>query len=53
MSTEMAIASPPASLISRSTVLIVDSEEFGSGGNGFVAYASEVDFAATTTGETC
>jgi hypothetical protein len=29
---------------------MVDWEEFGSGGNGFVAYASEVDLAATTTG---
>lgn len=53
VSTEMAVACPPASLISRSTVLIVDCWEFGSGGNGFVAYASEVDFAATTTRRDC
>jgi hypothetical protein len=53
VSTAMAVACPPASLISRSTVLIVDCGEFGAGGNGFVAYASEVDFAATTTGGHC
>lgn len=49
VSTAMAVASPPASLISLSTVLIVDLEEFGSGGKGVVLYASLVDFAATTT----
>lgn len=48
VSTAMAVASPPASLISRSTVLIVDCWEFGSGGNGSKE-ASLVDFAATTT----
>jgi hypothetical protein len=51
VSTAIAVACPPASTISRQTVLIVDCEEFGSGGNGFVAYASEVDLAATTTGD--
>ena len=30
----IAVDSPPASLISRSTVLMVDSREFGLGGNG-------------------
>ena|SRR6266536_723623 len=49
VSTVIADACPLASLISRSTVLIVDCWEFGSGGNGVVAYASLVDFAATTT----
>lgn len=49
VSTGMAIASPPASLISLSTVLIVDSREFGSGGNGVRVFTSLVDLAATTT----
>lgn len=49
VSTGIAVASPPASRISLSTVLMVESEEFGSGGNGFVVFASLVDFAATTT----
>lgn len=48
-STATAVASFPASLISRSTVLIVDMDEFGSGGKGTVLDASLVDFAATTT----
>lgn len=43
------MASPPASLISRSTVLMVDCGELGFGGNGTVLLASEVVFAATTT----
>jgi hypothetical protein len=51
VSTGIAVAWPPASRISRSTVLIVDCGEFGSGGNGFAAYASLVDFAATITAE--
>ena len=34
VSTAIAVASPPASRISRSTVLMVDCWEFGSGGNG-------------------
>lgn len=50
VSTGMAVAVPPASRISRATVDIVDAEEFGSGGNGDVLEASDVDFAATTTG---
>jgi hypothetical protein len=49
-STAMAVASPPTSLISRATVLIVESGELGSGGNGAGPYASLVVFAATTTG---
>ena len=32
----MALASPPASRISRATVLMVDCGEFGSGGNGAI-----------------
>ena len=47
----MAVASFPASLISRSTVLIVDCDEFGSGGKGWTSELSLVDFAATTTGK--
>ena len=49
VSTAIATASPPASRISRSTVLIVDWEEFGSGGKGDVLLASEVVLAETTT----
>jgi len=49
VSTAIAVACPPASLISLSTVLIVDCWEFGSGGNVLAAYASLVVFAATTT----
>jgi hypothetical protein len=45
----MAVASPPAERISRSTVDMVDAGEFGSGGKGVVVEASEVDFAATMT----
>ncbi len=45
----MAVARPPASRISRSTVLMVDCCELGSGGKGFVMDASLVDFAAMTT----
>lgn len=43
------MASPPASIISRSTVLMVDWGELGFGGNAFVFQASLVVFAATTT----
>jgi len=50
VSTGMAVAVPPASRISRATVDMVDAEEFGSGGKGEVFEASDVDFAATTTG---
>jgi len=49
VSTAMEIALPPASLISRSTVLMVDCGEFGSGGNGCVLLASDVVLAATAT----
>lgn len=50
VSTGMGVASPPASRISRATVEMVEAEELGSGGKGLVSDASEVDFAATTTG---
>lgn len=50
-STAMGVASPPASWISRATVLIVEACEFGSGGKGETLEASLVDFAATTTVE--
>jgi hypothetical protein len=49
VSTGMAAASPPASLISRSTVLMVDCWEFGFGGHGFALDASEVVLPVTTT----
>lgn len=49
VSTASAVAVPPASLISRSTVLMVDCGELGSGGNGDAVAASLVVFAATTT----
>ena len=49
VSTAIAVACPPASRISRHTVLMVDAWEFGSGGKGVVLYASLVDLAATTT----
>jgi hypothetical protein len=52
VSTGIAVASPPASRISRSTVLMVDCDEFGSGGKGFAFEASETVFAATTTAPT-
>lgn len=48
-STAMAVASPPASRISRSTVLMVDCGEFGSGGKGIVWAAFEVDLAPKAT----
>jgi hypothetical protein len=51
VSTGMAVAVPPASMISRATVEMVDAWEFGSGGKGCVLDASDVDFAATTTVE--
>lgn len=41
---------PPFSRISRSTVEMVDAEELGSGGKGEQEEASDVLFAATTTG---
>lgn len=34
VSTGIAVALPPASVISRATVEMVDAEELGSGGNG-------------------
>lgn len=45
----MAVASPPASRISRSTVLMVEEAELGSGGNVERSEAFEVVLAATTT----
>lgn len=51
VSTWMLVASPCASRISRSTVLIVDAFEFGSGGNAATAEASDVLIAATTTAD--
>lgn len=38
-------ALPPASIISLATVLIVDREEVGFGGNGFALEASGIVFA--------
>jgi len=49
VSTGTAVASPPASLISLSTVLMVDCGEFGFGGNGFTREELLVDLAAMTT----
>lgn len=45
------MAEPPASVISRATVLMVDSFEFGPGGNSVagILLASEVVLAATAT----
>jgi hypothetical protein len=48
VSTGNAVAAPPASVISRSTVEMVEAEELGSGGNG-VEEAFDVLLAATTT----
>jgi hypothetical protein len=48
-STDIAVAFPPADVISRATVLIVELDEFGSGGKGEHLVASDVVFAATTT----
>jgi hypothetical protein len=51
VSTATASTSPPASRISRATVLTVDREEFGSGGKGSLLEIWLVDLAATTTDE--
>lgn len=51
-STATAVASPPASRISRTTVVMVDWGELGSGGKGadpLLVEASLEDLAATTT----
>lgn len=48
-STDIAVAFPPAEVISRATVLIVDAGELGSGGKGEHFVAFDVVFAATTT----
>lgn len=49
VSTEMGVHVPPASVISRATVEMVEVEELGSGGKGLHCEASDVDFADTTT----
>lgn len=49
VSTGMAVAVPPVRRISRSTVVMVESRELGSGGKGVVSGAP-VDFAETATG---
>lgn len=51
VSTWIAVASPPASRISRVTVVIVDCLELGSGGKGDVSFPSLTVLAATTTSE--
>lgn len=48
-STATAAAWPPASWISRATVVIVEAGELGSGGKGIVCVASEIVFAASIT----
>jgi hypothetical protein len=46
----MAVASPPAELISCATVVIVEADELGSGGKGDGRFeGSLMVFAATTT----
>lgn len=45
----MARASWPSSEISRATVVIVESEELGSGGKGPLEEGEEVDLAETIT----
>lgn len=47
----MAVASPPARVISPATVVMVDLDEFGSGGKGvsFSRSAGEVVVLAATT----
>ena len=49
VSTRMAVASPPRRLISRATVVMVESGELGWGGKGVEEVVGVVDFAATTT----
>jgi hypothetical protein len=48
----MAVASPPARVISRATVVMVERGELGSGGKGDILARSAsgvMDLAATTT----
>ena len=45
----IAVAVNPASRISRQTVEMVEAEELGFGGKGWVVEASLVDFADTIT----
>lgn len=52
VSTGMAAAVPPAPVISRATVVMVESTEFGSGGNGCVSSLSfDTVFEDTTTAD--
>lgn len=49
-STCTAVASPPAEMISRVTVVMVESGDLGSGGKGTVGLEGSLTvFAATTT----
>ena len=48
-STGMAMPSPSKASISRTTVLMVEAGELGSGGKGWQVEASEVVLAETTT----
>ena len=48
-STWMAVAVPPAATISRVTVVMVDSDDLGSGLDGMGLEGSLMVFAATTT----
>lgn len=49
----MAVASPPAEVISRATVVTVESLVFGLGALSVSLEGSVMDFAATTTGGWC
>lgn len=49
-STWMGVASPPADVISRATVVMVESLDFGLGVLSESLEGSVMDFAATTTG---
>lgn len=49
-STWMGVASPPAEVISRATVVMVESLDFGLGALSVSLEGSVMDFAATTTG---
>lgn len=49
-STWMGVASPPAEVISRATVVMVESLDFGLGALSVSLEGSVMDLAATTTG---
>ncbi len=51
VSTAMGVAVPPAWVISRATVLMVEAGELGSGGKGTQVWGLEVVLADTTTGK--